>query len=263
VSTAEVVSVVVAAIWLLVTIAQLGDIVACAVDRRSEHRPAPRGSARMLVWVLPAAFALSVPVGLGLAAGGVMAARGAVALGAIAALAMAAVAIMAVWLAVNGLTSQRSTRLIGLLDDLRAIRGRRMTPEAIAALRGRFADVASSSTRSPTPGARPSRRWRLLPIVVGMAAVLAIAIAAVDSDTTAAIGASIALPVVNGGLAFAGVRLAGAAAAARATADARHRTEIARLLDELDRGSRRGVAGLGDRVARALEILRDQQPDGR
>lgn len=39
----------------------------------------------------------------------------------------------------------------------------------------------------------------------------------------------------------------------------KQRLEVLRLLEELERSSRKGVAGLGDRVARALQILRDQQ----
>jgi len=40
---------------------------------------------------------------------------------------------------------------------------------------------------------------------------------------------------------------------------ARQRVEIIRLLESYERASRKGVAGLGDRVARALQILREQQ----
>jgi hypothetical protein len=40
----------------------------------------------------------------------------------------------------------------------------------------------------------------------------------------------------------------------------RQRADIIGLLEGLERSSRKGVAGLGDRVARALQILREQQP---
>lgn len=39
----------------------------------------------------------------------------------------------------------------------------------------------------------------------------------------------------------------------------KQRTEVEDLLIELEKASRKGVAGLGDRVARALQILREQQ----
>ncbi|CAN5171806.1 hypothetical protein BH11ACT2_BH11ACT2_05250 [soil metagenome] len=39
----------------------------------------------------------------------------------------------------------------------------------------------------------------------------------------------------------------------------KQRLDALRLLEELERSSRKGVAGLGDRVTRALQILRDQQ----
>ncbi len=259
-TSAAVVSVVVMAIWILVTLAQLGDVVASLLDRRAEHRPAPRSSTRALVWAVPAAFALSVPVAAGLAASVTMAAAGAIAAGALLAVGVAAAGIAIVWLIASGVAAQRSTRLTGLLDDLRAMRGRRVTPEALTALRSRFDDVASASTRSPTPGRRLSLRWRLIPVIVGVLTFVEFAIASWGVNEVAiAIASALALPAINGVLAVTAVRLAGAAVSSRATIDARHRTEIARLLDELDRSSRRGVAGLGDRVARALDILRDQQ----
>jgi hypothetical protein len=39
----------------------------------------------------------------------------------------------------------------------------------------------------------------------------------------------------------------------------KQRSEVEDLLIELEKSSRKGVAGLGDRVTRALQILREQQ----
>ena len=41
----------------------------------------------------------------------------------------------------------------------------------------------------------------------------------------------------------------------------KQRADAVDLIEEFERSSRKGVAGLGDRVARALQILRDQQQD--
>jgi hypothetical protein len=41
---------------------------------------------------------------------------------------------------------------------------------------------------------------------------------------------------------------------------AKQRIDILKLLEDFDRSSRKRVAGLGDRVARALKILSEQPP---
>jgi hypothetical protein len=60
-------------------------------------------------------------------------------------------------------------------------------------------------------------------------------------------------------LGIAGTRAALAARTAQHAVYLKQRAEVVHLLEEFDRSARKGVAGLGDRVARALQILRDQQ----
>ena len=65
--------------------------------------------------------------------------------------------------------------------------------------------------------------------------------------------------VVSSGLALASARASLASKTAWHAVYLKQRTEVEDLLIELEKSSRKGVAGLGDRVARALQILREQQ----
>ena len=69
------------------------------------------------------------------------------------------------------------------------------------------------------------------------------------------------LPVISYALALAVARASVAAAGARTTLHSHQRAEIAELIEQAARSSRQKVAGLGDRVARALQILREQQAE--
>jgi hypothetical protein len=113
---------------------------------------------------------------------------------------------------------------------------------------------------------RPGRRypwltWRLAPAVVpGVFMVVAIlaAFAGVPGSLAWVLGAVVALA---GGvvLGIAASRFAATARMQVARARAASRIEIVRLLQDLDRRSVRRVPGFGDRVARALAILREEQ----
>lgn len=67
------------------------------------------------------------------------------------------------------------------------------------------------------------------------------------------------LPVISYVLAVVSARATLASKVAWHAVHQNQRDDVVALLDELDRSARKGVAGLGDRVARALQILRDQQ----
>jgi hypothetical protein len=66
------------------------------------------------------------------------------------------------------------------------------------------------------------------------------------------------LPAMSYLLALAAARASVAAAGARSVVHDQQRAEIVDLLDLATRSSRAPVAGLGDRVRRALQILREQ-----
>ena len=105
---------------------------------------------------------------------------------------------------------------------------------------------------------------RLIPAVVALLVVGVGIAAAVVADqwngmtilllvgALVASSASFLLAVVEARVALAGK-------AAWHAVYQKQRLEALRLIEELERASRKGVAGLGDRVAKALQILRDQQ----
>jgi hypothetical protein len=118
-------------------------------------------------------------------------------------------------------------------------------------------------------------RWRTANSVLWKASpwqVLAIVIAAVPA--LAAIGSLIVgnsweawtvlpllilLPVASFFVALVGTRTSLASKVAWHAVAQNQRAEVVDLLAEFERTSRKGVVGLGDRVTRALQILRDQQ----
>jgi hypothetical protein len=65
--------------------------------------------------------------------------------------------------------------------------------------------------------------------------------------------------VVSSGVALVSARASLASKTAWHAVYLKQRTEVEDLLIELEKSSRKGVNGLGDRVARALQILREQQ----
>jgi len=64
---------------------------------------------------------------------------------------------------------------------------------------------------------------------------------------------------VTSGLALTSARASLASKTAWHAVYLKQRSEVEDLLIELEKSSRKGVAGLGDRVTRALQILREQQ----
>jgi hypothetical protein len=104
--------------------------------------------------------------------------------------------------------------------------------------------------------------WRLLPVLV---ALVPLSVAVVSGDLGSLfdgipLWVLLIFPAPLSYLAAVGsAKAALAARVARRVWVERQRAEVERLLILLERGSRKGVAGLGERVTRALQILREQQ----
>ncbi len=102
--------------------------------------------------------------------------------------------------------------------------------------------------------------WRLAPVGLAFATVIAmVAAGAQSADFLPSALMALALPGVTYLLALAAARASVAAARARTTVHELHLTDIDELITRVSRGSRKRIAGLGDRVNRALQILREQQ----
>jgi hypothetical protein len=97
------------------------------------------------------------------------------------------------------------------------------------------------------------------PILSLLAFVLALAIAIVRPENAGLPVALFAAFAVSSLIAVASARASLASKTAWHAVYLKQRAEVEDLLLELEKASRKGVAGLGDRVARALQILREQQ----
>ncbi len=174
------------------------------------------------------------------------------------------VGLVAVQLADLVLTASRRPEIPGyaaIRDELEDAARARLSAEKLTALRSRLAALDARESGRVAPVGRPAHvqlwrgsPWRVLPALLALLP-FALLIAA---EPLAAV-ASLALPVVAYVLALATARASVAADAARAAARERQRAEIEELLREAVRSSRTPVAGLGDRVRKALSILREQQ----
>jgi ABC-type multidrug transport system fused ATPase/permease subunit len=103
---------------------------------------------------------------------------------------------------------------------------------------------------------------RLLPAAFALAVFLAAILATVaGAPGFGIVVGALALVATVGSFLFAlfTVRLVLAAKLAQHAVHRVQRADVARLLEERERTARKRTAGLGDRVSRALQILRDQQ----
>lgn len=107
-------------------------------------------------------------------------------------------------------------------------------------------------------------RWlRLIPVGLAFLALAAVWVAILQDPSLPgwiAIGILAVVPPVGSILLAArSARLSLRARAEWALLQGKQRSEVTKALDELERRTGRGVAGLSDRVNRALQILREQQ----
>ncbi|MES2171837.1 MAG: hypothetical protein V4479_14140 [Actinomycetota bacterium] len=148
--------------------------------------------------------------------------------------------------------------LTALETGIRSFDGVRVEKADVSALRAALdaADVARLDH------AHPRAWWRWIPAVVGLA-VLVLAIVAISAGAAWGslwwLGIVALVPVVLSVLArFAEVRLRHAVRARRKTEYSARRQALVTELEQLERRASRGVAGLTERVSRALTILREQ-----
>lgn len=259
------------AVWMLALLLQLGDFVTLWYDAHYAEDREQQGRfgnerANTFFWLPP----LVVVAALGAALGIDFAARiifdGAspvtgllVLLGVGAALGLLAAIV---YLAVGRRDDKSFAGLRrGLLSLTETVPGReKLSREEIGALRERLSAI---DERQQLDVVRPG--WtlaRVAPVIVSALLLLAAIVLAVELG----FGSHWWLPVIALGCAALSYVIAASSARTALGADAawnairlRQRAEVFVLLDGLERSSRKGVAGLSDRVARALQILREQQ----
>ena len=176
------------------------------------------------------------------------------------------------------LTVERIAEYRALLDEAdsrqRVIRIGRRNRAGVAGARAELEDISESfRDRAPigTQAVRSIRWsvafevfWRasligILAVLVSLVPWIALLVQGDWSLLPVIIALFLATPI-SIGLGIAATRAALAARTAQHAVYLKQRAEVVQLLEDFDRTARKGVAGLGDRVARALQILRDQQP---
>ncbi|PJJ72569.1 hypothetical protein CLV46_2141 [Diaminobutyricimonas aerilata] len=133
----------------------------------------------------------------------------------------------------------------------------RPAPELVAEWRRQARALDERSRRaSAWPGATP-----LLPAALSLVPVGAALFATTDGAAWWVVAAGgLVLTVVSLVVGVRTIRRERDVGVLRASVADRHRERLALALDDAERRSGRRVPGLGDRVARALAILREQQP---
>lgn len=243
---------------------QGGDLGTLLVENSARRRMPPEvvpGRAVRQFWavIVPAIAALLLAVGVDVAARMLLAGDAIVGITLIASLAVVLIAVV-----VTAVLVQRREPA----DDLASLA--RRVADVPPAARPHRSDVdlwreelAALDRRHAlrAPRRRPWLTWRLAPAAVpGIFLIFAVRATATDAagsvawlaGAVLALGASVLLGI-------AASRVAGRSRLRVARARAGYRIEIVRMLQDLERRSVRRVPGFGDRVARALAILREEQ----
>ena len=276
------VAAVVSALWLLVTLFQLGDVATVLLDSRTARdRDIPGRIARErtneLFWIVPVAaiVALAVGVGIDQAARHLSPGHGyTLDVRELSALFLLGLTVLVVGIAAIALAAVAATDHVSysaLRREMREYEDERITPKQLDRFKRRLTRVDRRTRSRSQPKLfvlTTPHILRLTTILVGVAVVVTVGIAASlhpsirnASFTTASVVAlSFAAPILSGIFAALGIRLATSSDAAWRRVYARQRTDILKLLDGFERSTRKRVPGLGDRVAKALKILSKQSP---
>lgn len=174
------------------------------------------------------------------------------------------VGLVALQLADLSLTASRVPKLsayAAIRDELVDVADARLSAEQLDGFRTRLAalDERESTRAVPLGRSATAQLWRGSPWRVLPAALAVLPFALLVSTEPLAALLSLVLPATAYVLALAAARASVAAAGARAVVRDSQRAEIEELLRESAKSSRAPVAGLGDRVRKALHILREQQ----
>lgn len=148
--------------------------------------------------------------------------------------------------------------LTAVETEIHAFDGLRVEKADVAVLKQRLADADLARLDHTHPRAW----WRWIPAVVGLAVFISTVVVISVAGAWPSLGVLAIVAIVPIALSvlarFAEVLLRLAVRARRETAYSARRQALVADLDQLERRASRGVAGLTERVSRALTILRDQ-----
>jgi hypothetical protein len=259
------------ATWLVTLTVQFADIGTARFDERRLARGA-RTLVRLhpVAWVIPLAAVVVVGLGFGVEWAARLLFDDHAPLTALLAVLSLAAAATGVWLVVTiAATRPAADSYRAIRDELVDVSGVRVQQERLDELRVRLVAIDDSTDRAVPrvdSSLRTAVEWvfrrpqRLVPPLFAVFLVIVVIIAAVGDPghewlVVAALGA-VALSAV---LAVAGARASLSLVAMVRDTQVEYRSEVVHLLSEAEKISKKRVAGLGDRVARALQILREQQ----
>ncbi|MEQ1737678.1 MAG: hypothetical protein ABL886_14890 [Rhodoglobus sp.] len=180
------------------------------------------------------------------------------------------VAVVAGWMLVTtAAMSPAADSYRAIRDELVELHGSRVQQSWLDGLRSRLDAIDESTRRTPAAPVlswRSAARWtfrrpqRVVPVLAALVMFILLSV-----DTVGASGrewmpvlSGIAV-LLSGTLSVLGARASIVLLTAVRETQLVYRSEAEQLLVEAGRSSRKPVAGLGDRVTRALQILREQQ----
>jgi hypothetical protein len=259
------------AVWLVALSLQLADLGTARFDIRRLNR-GTRTLVRLhpVTWVVPLAALSLVALGFAIEYGQrLLFDEGEPVIALVVALAIVVV-LVAGWVVItSAATSPAADSYRALRDELAELRGSRVQQEWLDGLRERLTVIDETTARTPAP---PIVSWgtaagwvfrrpqRALPTLSAILLLVLATVAAVEDPgnewvVTSAIGAVLISTV----FAVLGARASLVLLTAVRETQVEYRREAEQLLIEAEKISRKPVAGLGERVTRALQILREQQ----
>ena len=257
-------------LWLGGLLFQIADLGTAWFDLRNARTGTgqlTRRRAHELFWVAPVAalLALVLAFGIDFAATLIFDRGWLLVVGVLLALAVIVLVVSITVLAIVTLLTRDVQSYALLHYKLGDARSRKLAKAEITAWR---AELAAIDEREAVRHERIARALRLIPIAFAVGALVMVWVAVFDGGNDAGgsgwgwliIGLlAIAFPAISVILAARSARLSLRARASWALVNGKQRAELVKTLDELERKTGRGVAGLSDRVNRALQILREQQ----
>jgi len=258
------------ALWLGAFALQLADLGTARFDARRLARGRST-SVRLhpVAWVIPLAALLIVAFGFGILVLATFAINGDV-LMILLVVGVLVALIVAGWFTVtDAATRPAADSYRAIRDELIDLSGTRIWQDWLDELRDRLEAIDSQSDRSSPPVAvstRSAAKWvirrpqrALAPLLSVIVLVVACVAAAGHPDAPWVIVLATTALIFSAVLAVASAHASLVLLSAVRDAQVKYRVEVVHLLAEAEKSSKKRVAGLGDRVARALEILRQQQ----
>ncbi|MEO7349904.1 MAG: hypothetical protein ABIW32_08630 [Terrimesophilobacter sp.] len=245
--------------WAFAFLLQLIDVITGNKVKRAGRAAGTRDRDRVLVWTIAVCASMLIIVTLGVDfAARLFLDQGELLWGALVLVLLFAVGASTALLAARALR-RPGTGYQVFRNELRAQSGARLTKGRLADYRS-WLDTIDARENDVRRRVIVGRWVRAIPVAVaGMAIIVAIWLAAVGEFAAWQVVLCLVPVAVSTWLAIAGARTALARNLAIHAVHHKQRAEAIIMLEDLERKAPRKVAGLSERVSRALAILREQQ----